>query len=551
MFKLHKRLKYNLGYRCIVMVWMTLKFIAKIYSFHFKHRIWDNETFDKWNHLITKMAQEYREKAILLGGVLIKVGQFLSTRTDFMPDAFIKELSGLVDRVPAMPYSYARSILEEEWGTSIDAHIEEIQTPSIASASIGEVYRAKLKDSQIEVAIKVQRYRIKEVFHKDFKTLRIVFWLISALTSFGKKTDLPSLYRELVTVMNRELHFDHELSNALYFKERFEENASIHIPFYIEELCTKRVLVMEWVDGAKITDVDFMNRHQIDTKETAKTLFDFYLEQFLTTGKFHADPHSGNILVQQDGTIVIIDFGMVGEVRKQDSHYFKQLIQSIVMDDYDQVIKTLDEMNFILPHADREKLKRVIHETIKMYQSGTMNIQDAHVMDQIKEDIRLVIHEQPIQLSAEYAYLGRAVSIVIGILIAIYPEIDFQKWAEPELKKWFGGKKIAETFYKQYAKDTVKPFLSYPQAVLDWLENGTRDRQWDQQKQKQRLKHQYFVILEVLSIIFLLISLGCAAGAYYLQWQLIVVIALCSVTVFVIILLVILRKHYKMIQSTN
>ena len=97
--------------------------------------------------------------------------------------------------MPAMPYSYARSILEEEWGTSIDAHIEEIQTPSIASASIGEVYRAKLKDSQIEVAIKVQRYRIKEVFHKDFKTLRIVFWLISALTSFGKKTDLPSLYR--------------------------------------------------------------------------------------------------------------------------------------------------------------------------------------------------------------------------------------------------------------------------------------------------------------------------------------------------------------------
>ncbi|RFA36767.1 ABC transporter [Virgibacillus dokdonensis] len=548
---MHKRLKYNLGYRCTVMVLMTLKFIAKIYMFHFKHRIWDDETFDKWNLLITKLAQEYREKAILLGGVLIKVGQFLSTRTDFMPDAFIKELSGLVDRVPAMPYSYAKEIMEEEWGAAIETHIEEIQTPSIASASIGEVYRAKLKGSDTEVAIKVQRYRIKEVFHKDFKALRIVFWLISTLTSFGKKTDLPSLYRELVTVMNRELHFNLELANAHYFKEKFKGNTSLHIPFYVDELCTKRVLVMEWVEGAKVTDIEYMQRHQIDTKHVASVLFDFYLEQFLTTGKFHADPHAGNILVQPDGRIVIIDFGMVGEVRQQDSQHFKQLIQSIVMDNYDRVIETLDEMGFILPNADHNKLKRAIQETIEMYQSGTIDIQDAHIMEQIKKDIRLVIHDQPIQLSAEYAYLGRAISIIIGILIAIYPEINFQKWAEPAVKEWLGGKKVAETLYKQYAKDTIKPILSYPQAVLEWLESGTKNRQWDKRKHQRRLKHQYFIWIEVLIVMFLLLSLGGSIGAFYLQYQLTAIITLCSTAVLTILLLTILRKHYKMIQSSK
>jgi predicted unusual protein kinase regulating ubiquinone biosynthesis (AarF/ABC1/UbiB family) len=545
----NKRLKYNLGYRCTVMVWMTLKFITQIYVFHFKNRIWDDQTVAKWNCLVTKMATEYREKAGKLGGVLIKVGQFLSTRTDFMPDAFIKELSGLVDRVPAMPYSYAQSILEEEWGTSIYDVVEEIQTPSIASASIGEVYRATLKDGKTVVAIKVQRHRISDVFHKDFKALQIVFWLIETLTTFGKKADLSSLYRELVTVMNRELNFELELSNALYFQERFKDNTSIHIPFYVEELCTRKILVMEWIEGAKITDLSFMNQHQIDPQRIAKTVFDFYLEQFLQSGKFHADPHAGNILIRTDGTVVIIDFGMIGEVRKQDSHYFKQLIHSIIVDDYNKVIRTLDEMNFILPNADRKKLKRIIRETVEMYQTGTVNMQDTHIIEQLKEDIRLILHEQPIQLSAEYAYLGRAISIVIGILIAIYPEVDLQKWATPKFKQWFGGKRFAESMYTDYVKDTVKPVLSYPQAVLNWLENGEKQRQWEKQKQQRQLKHHYFIILEVLNVTFLLVTLGCMSVGFYVGLQLMALIGLVSASVFAVMLIIVIRKHYKMIQS--
>ena len=545
----NKRLRYNLGYRCTVMVWMTLKFITQIYVFHFKNRIWDDRTVAKWNRLVTKMATEYREKAGKLGGVLIKVGQFLSTRTDFMPDAFIKELSELVDRVPAMPYSYARSILEEEWGTSIYDVVEEIQTPSIASASIGEVYRATLKDGKTVVAIKVQRHRISDVFHKDFKALRIVFWLIETLTTFGKKADLPSLYRELVTVMNRELNFEQELSNALYFQERFKDNTSIHIPFYVEELCTRKILVMEWIEGAKITDLSFMNQHQIDPQRIAKTVFDFYLEQFLQSGKFHADPHAGNILIRTDGTVVIIDFGMIGEVRKQDSHYFKQLIHSIIVDDYDKVIQTLDEMNFILPNADRKKLKRIIRETVEMYQTGTVNMQDTHIIEQLKEDIRLILHEQPIQLSAEYAYLGRAISIVIGILIAIYPEVDLQKWATPKFKQWFGGKRFAESMYTDYVKDTIKPILSYPQAVLNWLENGEKQKQWEKQKQQRQQKHHYFIILEVLNVTFLLVTLGCMSVGFYVGLQLMALIGLVSASVFAVMLIIVIRKHYKMIQS--
>ncbi|GAA0425266.1 AarF/ABC1/UbiB kinase family protein [Virgibacillus salarius] len=546
---MNKGLKYRLVYRCSIMIWMTIKFIFLMYKFHFRNKVWDDRTIAKWNILVTKLAREYRNKAVELGGVLIKVGQFLSTRTDFMPDAFLKELSGLVDRVPPMPFSYARKLLEEEWGGDIYEYIEDIKPTSIASASIGEVYLAKLREDHSDVAIKVQRYRVEEIFHIDFKALRIVFWLISVFTSFGKKADLPSLYRELITVMNKELDFQQELKHACYFQERFQDNKAIHIPNYIEQLCTKKVLVMEWIDGAKITDVSYMHRHQVSTQQIARSLFDFYLEQFLNEGMFHADPHAGNILIQQDGTIVIIDFGMVGEVRKQDTHYFKKLIQNIIMDDYDRVIETLDEMNFILPQANRKKLKQMIRQTIAMYQNGSLNTMDAHTMEQLKEDIRLFISDQPIQLSADYAYLGRAISIVIGILLAIYPDIDLQKWAKPKIKKWFVGRNLAESIYKQYVKDAVQPVLSFPKAMLGWLENGEKERKWEREKQQKQLTHNYFVLLEVICFVLLLVSVSCILFGYYQNLGRLTTIAISGASIFAVMMILLFMKHYRNIRS--
>ncbi|WP_404455850.1 ABC1 kinase family protein [Oceanobacillus kapialis] len=481
---------------------MACKFLVQIYSFHFIHSIWDERTRQKWDRLLMKQAKEYRKRAVQLGGVLIKVGQFLSTRTDFMPQAFINELSGLVDRVPPMPYSYAKTLLEEEWGKEIGDVVDEIDEESIASASIGEVYVARLRENGKKVAIKVQRYQIEKIFHMDFIALRIVFWIISVFTSFGRKADLKSLYTELITVMDQELDFKQELENALYFQNRFKNYSYIHIPNYYNHLCTRKVLVMDWVDGAKVTDISFMNEHHIAVEQTAKRVFEFCVDQYLQEGNFHADPHAGNILLQKDGTLAIIDFGMVGTVRKQDIHYFKHIIQNVIIDDYDRVINTLDEMDFLLPQANKEKLKKMIKHMVSMYKNGSFKTLDAHTMEQLKEDIRIFIKDQPIQLSAEYAYLGRAMSIVLGILLAIYPDVDLEKWVNRKVKKWFGGKSLIESVYKQYAMDTIQPFLSFPNAMLNWLENGEKDRQWDKKKQQMRWKHHFLLVLEMMLFTF-------------------------------------------------
>ncbi|MEN1967583.1 AarF/UbiB family protein [Lentibacillus sp. N15] len=544
-------LKYNVIYRCTVIVWMTVKFMLQLYFFHIRHRIWDEKTNQKWNDLLRKMAQEYRVKAVNLGGVLIKVGQFLSTRADLMPDVFIQELTGLVDRVPPAPFSYARNVMETEWHGCIDDYFAEILEKPIASASIGQVYQGRLHDGSL-VAIKIRRYRVKETFQMDFKALKIVFWLIRVFTKLEKVTNLHTLYREMVFVMDRELNFNQELTFGEYFKERYKDYPLIYIPDYYAELCTDKVLVMEWVTGAKITDTTYMSEHQISVKQTAKTLFDFYFDQFFNPGYFHADPHAGNILIQPDGTLAIIDFGMIGEIRKQDTQLFKRLVQGIIVDDYDKILKTLDEMNFILPNADRDKLVKIFKQTIDMYQNGTFKDMDARLMEQIKDDIRVFINEQPIQLSADYAYLGRAISIVVGVLISIYPDIDLGKWSKLMVKQWFGcGKTFLETVYKEIAMDTVKPILSLPKAMLGFLENGEKDRKWQREKQQTRLQHQFYLLLEIIMFVLVVGSSLTGIYAYQMGMSVLLIISVIVLVVFFFMLHLLFFRHYHMIRLTK
>src|SRR5690625_5495886 len=132
--------KYNIIYRCTIIVWMAIKFIFQIYSFHMRNRIWDERTKKKWNNLLIRMAKEYRKNAVKLGGVLIKVGQFLGTRADIMPDVFIKELNGLVDRVPVMPFSYARTLLNQEWEGEIAANIQDRKSTRLNSSHVAISY---------------------------------------------------------------------------------------------------------------------------------------------------------------------------------------------------------------------------------------------------------------------------------------------------------------------------------------------------------------------------------------------------------------------------
>ncbi len=540
--------KYNTLYRIYSIVFMTMKFLLQIYSFQFIHRVWDKETNKKWERMLAGQAREYRKNALELGGLMIKFGQFLSTRRDLLPAAFIKELEGLTDKVKSVPFKYSRQTLEEEWETNLETHLADFDRYPVASASIGEVYKAKLHNGA-PVAVKVRRHRVEEVFHKDFRALRIVFWLLSRFTIYGKKADLQKLYKEIVSVMSQELDFEQELQYANYFKKRFKENENIHIPEYYDELCTDRVLVMEWVDGERIDNLSFMQEHGIDRKQIAKALFDFYIDQFINPGVFHADPHVGNLLIQQDGTIAVLDFGMAGEIRKEDTKQLRSVVQGVILDDYDRVIHALLEMDFLLENYDTEKIKKLLKKTLDIYQEQAGQRMQGELLEQVMEDLQVFVKEQPIQLPADYAFLGRAASILLGVLLSIYPEVDMVKWARPVVKQWASGENGKGSIYTEVFKESARPLLSLPRELIDWMNDGERDREWAKNKQRYKFMHQYYLFYAAICFFLLTVAAAVFSAGWFIDSRELIKGGAFASGMFLILLGALARKHHKMIHS--
>jgi predicted unusual protein kinase regulating ubiquinone biosynthesis (AarF/ABC1/UbiB family) len=488
-------MKNNSFYRIAVIVYMFVKFVIQLYIFNKRHPAWDTQTEESWERLVQKQAGEYREKALKLEGLMIKVGQFLSTRADIMPDVFIKELSDLIDKVPSLDPEISMGILEEEWGEPASSRLAEISSTPAASASIGEVYKGKLHNGQ-EVAVKIQRAKIDRIFKTDFKALRIVLWITKTFTKFGREIDTSALYKEVVQTIGDELDYYKEIRNAQNFQRRFSGSDSYYIPQFYEEHSTRRVLVMEWVEGRKVTDLTFLRENGISRSATAEKLFQFFVDQLLDQGRFHADPHQGNLLITKEGLIVILDFGMVGYITREDSASIRRMIQGFVLDDYQLVIDELQQLGFLLPHANKSKLESVLRNYVNMYLSSDISELDQEIVEQIFADMQKIVREQPIQLPAEFAFLGRAASIGLGVLTIIDPDIDFIELGRPVVSEWLEeADEKKGSLQAALLKDSLKPALSIPRNLNEWLEAPNYQRRSEERKQFRQFSHHRFLWL--------------------------------------------------------
>ncbi|MBP3951874.1 ABC1 kinase family protein [Bacillus suaedae] len=528
-------------YRIIVIVNMAVKFFIQIILFQkrYQHNWSSDQAQRKWEALLKKQAAEYRETAIKLEGLLIKLGQFLSSRADIMPQVFLNELEELVDRVPAVFWEKAKKVLEDEWNGDYGAILHKVSVEPVASASIGEVYHGYLHNGD-SVAIKIQRPGIDKIIRTDFKAMRIVMWLAKTFTSYGKRMDLSKLYKEMTIVIGDELNFIKELKNATYFQNRYLDSAEMKIPSYYQEYSTRKVLVMEWIEGTRITDLSFLEKNGINRDELAERLFKAFLEQILQEGRFHADPHPGNIMVQSDGTIVLLDFGMVGTIQKNDAVAIRRLVEGILFDDYDKVIEALEALRFLLPHANKEKLKDVIRTLINTYVERDFTQMDDYLVQQILDDIQTVIKEEPIQLPSELAFFGRAISTFVGILYILNPKINILEISKPLIMEWLrdfkeDGRSSAVGLIQQY----LKPLLGVPRKLDDVLNEPKRFRQLQEEKEQLRLRESFYRSVKRDTFVFMILSLiGSYIGVILDQTELIYG----SVATFVISTLFYLRS---------
>ncbi|MDG5786345.1 AarF/UbiB family protein [Evansella sp. AB-P1] len=539
-------------YRITVIVSMFIKFIFQVYMFNKKNKNWDTTTYEAWENLLRKQAEEYRIKAIKLQGLLIKVGQFLSTRADIFPQAFLEELTDLIDQVPPVPVEVSKRILKKEWNREIDDILLNLSNKPVASASIGEVYKGTLHNGQ-EVAIKIQRHDIDKIIKKDFKALRIVLWIAKKFTTIGKKADLSALYKEMVITISDELNYEKELKNGQYFQSRFQENKKIYIPQFYEEYSTKRVLVMEWINGAKITDIPYLTKHHIDREKVGKELFDFFVEQLLDYGTFHADPHQGNILITKTGTIVLIDFGMIGFVDRHDTLMLRQMIQGFVLKDYQLIIKQLEELGFLLPHANKRQLQTILKHGVEAYLDESLIALDQALIERIFDDLQDLVRNQPIQLPAEYAFLGRAASIALGVLTIVDPKIDFIELGKPVVQKWLNESngEQEKSFQYDLLKDAAKPLLHVPKNLNQWLEAPKQQLEQSERQQWNSYEQARKLLVTVFSFITFIISFILLFISIWLNHTFLIYLSLGSTIISILLIIIFTASHSRWVKNNH
>jgi predicted unusual protein kinase regulating ubiquinone biosynthesis (AarF/ABC1/UbiB family) len=417
--------------RKLYRMWKVLSFalsvLIQVYWYRFRKRS-DIEKEELWG----RIGIQFRQTLFELEGLLIKVGQFLSIRADVLPNGFIKQIEDLVDQVPPSPWEDIKKVLEREWNGRIEDKLVSIEPKVVASASIGEVYRGILQDGT-KVAVKVQRPTIQSIVGTDFRSLSIVIWFVHHFAPVPKGfINFKLLYKELKQVIERELDFKKEMETANHFRQRFQSTEGLKIPKMYEELCTSHVLVMEWVDAVRITDTDFLDQHHIDRGGLAQALFRVFIPQWLEAGIFHADPHAGNVLVKLDGTLVLLDFGMVGEISKKDATNFQGLLETILLKNYSQAAEILVELGFLLPDANSKDIESLLAEAL------SFNIADLKEMDifAVKKEMNDIVKSLPIQVPTRFIFLGRSFVTIEGILRTVCPTKESLKIMEPAFKDW-------------------------------------------------------------------------------------------------------------------
>ncbi|MGH2480480.1 MAG: ABC1 kinase family protein, partial [Ktedonobacteraceae bacterium] len=364
--------------------------------------------------VLVEVLVEFRQTAIKLGVLMIKLGQFLSARADILPEQALAALASLQDEVPPEPFTHVVAVIEGELGQPVEKIFSLLERKATAAASLGQVHKATLVSNGAQVAVKVQRPNIDQLVRMDLSTLKFVIWVINRFVDTSEFIDLMGVYREFKRTVYEEIDYLTEANNAKGFREMFADDPTIYIPCIYEEYSSRRVLVLEWIDGIKINDYPALEAAGIDRLEVANRTVQAYFHQFFEAAFFHADPHPGNIFVKPGSSdsgpiIAFVDFGMVGTLSKTMKKAMKDLFLSFVLRDSHALVAALSRLGFIGQDANMLALERGVALMMEQYYGMTLGeARDLDIPD-VANDVTNLLYGQPFQIPAQFAFTGRAI----------------------------------------------------------------------------------------------------------------------------------------------
>jgi len=423
----------------------TWEILAAVVPYLARFLVWEHLIRRKIKHhegLQKKYAVELRELLTSLGPCFIKLGQAVSIRPDLLPSSFLFELQKLCDAVPSFPTSDAVAVIEAELGRPVGEVFEGLEgSEPIAAASLGQVYKVRLVETDQMVAVKVQRPDMQQAVLRDIHIIRRLSVAIQWFkTTFSKQRPYDvALVDTFGTATLQELDYIHEAANQARCKDELEPkmDGKIYIPSVWHELTTRKVLVTEWIEGPQLAK----SSSEVIQRLTPVGI-ECFLTQLLETGFFHADPHPGNLLVTQDGKLAIIDFGLMAEVPVGDTRTMTMTIVHLMQGDVGGLVDDAVQLGFLPKDVDRETLVPVLQRVFDSAQLAVTDQVRAGLQFQaiqsrrkqfwaVSMDLNRIFYLYPFLVPDYFALITRAMIVLEGIAITGDPSFDLFRSAYP------------------------------------------------------------------------------------------------------------------------
>ena len=393
-----------------------------------------------------------------LGPAYIKLGQMLSTRPDLVGIQIAEELQLLRDNTPTTPFNQMKEIIEAELQKPLDEVFTDFDETPIGSASIGQVYKAKLKSNGVEVAVKVQKPKSKETIQSDVNIMRFLATQIDKYISRTKTFNLPVMVAEFERTIFKELNYMEEVMNMQNLSKNFKNVSYIKIPVAYTDYCTEKLITMELIKGVEVSKLLEDDYPEINKKRIANYGVKSYFKQIMIDGFFHADPHPGNLIITEKQQLCYIDEGMMGILNDDFKENLAELIILLISGNTNNIIKQLIYMDIITNSQNTSELREDIDDLINLYYGAELKN-----MDGLMEDLLNIMIKHEVILPREFVMIGRGISLIEDTGKKLDPEFN----AATELKKL--SRKIIMNKYKpeRLAKVSLNYLLQLEHLAKD------------------------------------------------------------------------------------
>lgn len=440
---------------------------------------------------LQRWAREFRTLATEMGGVMIKLGQFVSSRVDILPPEVILELASLQDEVPTVPFDQIRAVLDAELGPTAQ-HFASFDEIPVAAASLGQAHRARLPDGE-RVVVKVQRPGIHSLVRTDLKALSVVARWPMKFKFIARRANIPALLDEFSAGLWDELDYQLEAERAGRFGQMFADNMGIYIPRVYRDLSTVRVLTLEDVTAIKITDYAQIEAAGLDRHDVAQRLIHTYMHMIFVARFFHADPHPGNLFVYpippdaptsngQNGSgqglrgrrfyLIFVDFGMVGQLTPEIVAGLRETLLALTTRDVPRMVQAYQRLGILLPGADLDRIEvatRTVFDQVWGMSLSQISSAQFSQMAHLGREFKDLLFSLPFQVPQDFLYLARAMGILVGICSGLDPAFD----------PWHEMQPFVNTMLAETGGPTLPLSLKPRDLLRGLLTGGSMDLLWE------------------------------------------------------------------------